>query len=539
MSNIILTHDQSEALNRITTFLTDKNKYIHILAGSAGTGKSFLTKEIINGFKHLNICCIVPTHKAKEVLLKMISPVEIKIFTIASILGKLKEHSYIGTKAFTNGNDKKMHIYKFFIIDEISMVSDIDLSIIINYVKLNKKKLLCVGDQFQIPSPSQKIIKYKNEDGENVCYKADSMAFYESDENMSMLEEIVRQQSESYIIKLATKLRDNIKSDVNMNEQQILTMSEMLEDFSKNIKLYPHTTRCITYTNKNVYDINIAIRDKLFKHVINDKDKKIDKFYEGEVLMAYNTLGYPTQYIENGNDYIIKKVTYTTNYEIDKHCSLSGHLVKLINVVNTLFFIKVDDPCNKAFIENLVRLANIVNSKKSSKIDFIKYSKPRNEVVFLEDLYSYQNKFYGRYEFKKQHSLLFTKTIDVINIDGKTLKENYLTNRLMNDYDEIVNDRLNDDKIITENETFADKFMVIEKDIDYAYTITSHKSQGSTYDSVYVYDDDFNKLNDRYNHRYKCIELRTKEKNQLRYVAYTRARYNLALFTMNESVYNE
>jgi len=35
--------------------------------------------------------------------------------------------------------------------------------------------------------------------------------------------------------------------------------------------------------------------------------------------------------------------------------------------------------------------------------------------------------------------------------------------------------------------------------MDYGYVIPAHKSQGSIYDVVYVYDNDFNSLVDTYN----------------------------------------
>ncbi len=530
--DIVLTNDQSSALEKIILFLTDKEKYIHVLCGSAGTGKSFLVRQIISSFqKQFNICCITPTHKSKEVLMKMLlsfknETYKVDLCTIASILGKLKEHSYIGTKTFSNGNDEKLTKYNFFIIDEVSMVSDDDLNIITNYVKTCKKKLLCVGDQYQIPSPSQRFVRSKI-NGTHCAYKADSMAFFMEDCNISYLWEIVRQESESYIIKVATRLRDNIMKEVVINEIETLNMSDMLDKFSEYVKIYPTTTKCICYTNVNVYDINILIRNKIYQH-----NKTIDKFYQGECVMAYNTLGYPLKYIENGKEYVIEKCVYNSYYMIKHYHDLCGHLVKLADVNKILFFIEVNNPYNDDFMRELIRLANIVNSKNSSKQTFINYNNLRNEVIFLEDIYVYEDKFYGKYEFKKQHPLLFTKTKDIINtcLNGKTLINNMISAKMMMLYENIINDRISDDKIISENETFADKFMIIEKDLDYSYAITAHKSQGSTYDVVFVYDKDFDKLIDKYNHRLKCMEFSVKEKNQLRYVSYTRARKELYFF---------
>jgi len=59
------------------------------------------------------------------------------------------------------------------------------------------------------------------------------------------------------------------------------------------------------------------------------------------------------------------------------------------------------------------------------------------------------------------------------------------------------------------------------------YAITAHKSQGSTYTNVLVDEPDFNKIQNRMNYKYNKLEYRIREKNQLRYVAYTRAKNNL------------
>ena len=52
--------------------------------------------------------------------------------------------------------------------------------------------------------------------------------------------------------------------------------------------------------------------------------------------------------------------------------------------------------------------------------------------------------------------------------------------------------------------------------------ITAHKSQGSTYKTVFVDEADFDKLKDRYNYQIGCKIKSVKEKNQLKYVSFTR-----------------
>ena len=90
-------------------------------------------------------------------------------------------------------------------------------------------------------------------------------------------------------------------------------------------------------------------------------------------------------------------------------------------------------------------------------------------------------------------------------------------------YGEIIEGRLIDNKPFADGEVFADQYMVVEKDIYYGYALTAHKSQGSTYDSVYVDEHDFKKISNKWNYKFRAVEQRFKERNQLKYVSYTRA----------------
>ena len=89
-------------------------------------------------------------------------------------------------------------------------------------------------------------------------------------------------------------------------------------------------------------------------------------------------------------------------------------------------------------------------------------------------------------------------------------------------YPNIIKERLADNKPIGDTERLCDRFQIIEKDVDYGYAITAHKSQGSTYKKVFIDEIDFKKIRDKYNSYMNAMENGTKERNQLMYVAYTR-----------------
>jgi len=177
-------------------------------------------------------------------------------------------------------------------------------------------------------------------------------------------------------------------------------------------------------------------------------------------------------------------------------------------------------------MKKLIELAEILNDFNSTKKDYRNYMELKNCVIFTEDIYKFEEQIFTETSFKSSHSLLFVNVNDVIT-DGKST-ETVLSTKINTTYPNLINTRIDDKyKILGDSETFADKYKIIEKDIYYGYSITAHKSQASTYNSVIVDESDFNKISNKWNHKYNKLESRIKEKNQIRYVAYTRAKENL------------
>lgn len=529
-----LTKDQETAFNRVKNFLVDVENPAIVIMGSAGTGKTTLTKFIADYIMDntaMAIIAVAPTHKARRVLSKKLNIGRfmcIPTITVASLLGKMREHTYIGSHKYSSGSTEKMSDYNCFILDEVSMVADSDLNEIIDYVCLADKKLILIGDNCQIPAPSQKVVR---KEGENFCYKLDSEAF--DIENICVLNEIVRQTHDSPIIKLATFIRDNLYVDQDMKDiihgSQVgnlcITHDELYHKFCDDMNS-GLDTRVIAYTNASVRTHNENIRHQL------GFDKTIRV---GELLTGYANVGYPTPIIENGTDYRVTSIRKTNMHRISSFSGLVGHIIDLVDIDDSnhisrgLFFIDIQHSANTEFMKRLLTLANMVNKRHSTKMDYKNYCNLKNTAVFLDDVYYYFGKIMTECNLKKAHPLLFTKVNDVINTKTKGIVQSELTRKLEDQYGEIIEGRLVDNKPFGDSESFADQYMIIEKDIYYGYSITAHKSQGSTYDSVYVDENDFHKITDKWNYKLGAVEHRHKERNQLKYVAYTRASKKLGI----------
>ena len=520
-----LTISQQFAYDTIINNLNIVN--IILLEGMGGTGKTTLTKLIAKHFlkSYTSVCAIAPTHKAKNVISNILnekSIIKIPAFTIASILGKIKEHSYIGSKKFSDPNIKKFNSYTLFIIDEVSMIENKDMNIIINYIKINNKMLLLIGDKYQIPSPSSRLINI-----DEILQKEQSIVFSNEDILKLELTDIVRQKEGSDIINLCLYTRNHIFTDFHIKDSEyshIIPYGEIYECF---ITLFRENTNCklITYTNESVKTHNIEIRKKLgytSPYVLND------------ILMAYTSIGYPELILENGQDYSIIKLYRTDNHTINSWCRLAGYIIdlKVIGndaIIKNLFFIDVLDDNNYCFIKELIDRGTKVNLQKSTPKDYQYYKSLKDKAIFLEDIYFFSNEIYSETTFKENHPLLFTNIHEIINFETKTIVKinSKLSEKIESLYSNIIDTRIEDSKLISNSEKLADRFKVIEKDIYWSYCTNSHKSQASTYSGVVIDENDFSKLKNKWNYKYGKLENNILEKNQLRYVAYSRAKDNL------------
>jgi len=364
---------------------------------------------------------------------------------------------------------------------------------------------------------------------QNIQYleKMDSFIFTDLTITKIKLTDIVRQSLDSPIIKLATFVRDNLLIDFDIKNapyKDIISytnnnMYKIFKDYYVNGK--HNSCKIIAYTNQAVKTHNLEIRNYLNYNT---------QYVVGEILMGYTNLGWPELIIENGQDYIITNIEIINNHKISDYI-LDGKLLNLkiadtSIIVRNLFFININNAQNNEFINTLIRLAEKLNSYNSTKNDYRNYHILKNQVIFIEDIYKYKDKIYTETTFKDSHSLLFTRVNQVI--ENFNIKKSELSDKINTAYKSILDSRIRDKtKQIGDSELIADKYKVIEKDIYYGYSITSHKSQGSTYNSVIVDEIDFQKMNNRWNFKYNLLESRIKEKNQLRYVSYTRAKENL------------
>ena len=533
--NICLTDHQQIVYSSAIDFLKNSEPIL-VIVGQAGTGKTTITRKIVEyarSMKRLKVVGVAPTHKARRVLEQVLNRdtfLRIQTMTVAGLLNKMRGHSYIGTSRYVRDGSHKLDSFDLFIIDEVSMICDSDYKEIVKLGEEYRKKIIFIGDYIQIPNPSQKFSRLHDS-----LVKPDSIAF--KNHNCLELTQVIRQGEANPLREVYKKFRGqdlmlpvvfDRTSKHNSRGEGVEYVSDH-EEFITFLKTrFNRESKIIVYTNKNVSKYNQLIRQKL--------EYDVD-YQPGEPLMGYQNI---YGVIENGQEY-----TVVTNLPVSNHCimmeggliytDLVGCILGLrdeMGVERSVFLPNPVNPANLQILNELVRRAERVNSIGSSKRDFREYMNLKSKLLFTDNIYKYDGQILTHHEFVSSHPLLFTGVSDTVEEkDGRRkVLSTPQVQQLRISYTDLLQHRLKDSKTIADNEQFADRFMILEKDLDYSYAITAHKSQGSTYKHVFIDETDFMRIKDRWNFRYKLRENRVKERNQLLYVAYSRSSHNVCVF---------
>ena len=279
-NNNTLTPHQKEVFNNIINDITMNTQSILksndiydnllSLSGPAGTGKTYLTTQIVEYFienKNVlddGVCVTAPTHKAVSVLSSILR--ENKIQATRKTI-----HSFLSIKPFKDfkTGEEKFSVDKttklppcatLLIIDESSMISANLYEYILEAIEDGRvNTVLFIGDPYQllpVDNSKTEIFTLRQQ------YK---------------LTEIVRQAKDSYIIKIATKLRERIANQDFINLKQFFhenheseieffhNKDEFIADFYKNKNWHKEDKILGSYTNKSVDAFNKTIRGQFWR----------------------------------------------------------------------------------------------------------------------------------------------------------------------------------------------------------------------------------------------------------------------------------
>ncbi len=206
------TSQQYDVINQLSEYVMDSSaRGLFLLKGYAGTGKTTLVSALVKSLWPIgkNVVLLAPTGRAAKVLS---SYSEKKALTIHKKIYWMKTNSKGNTYVTLQ---KNKHNNTIFVVDESSMIPDISdkgfggrslLDDLIEYVYDGINcKLILTGDTAQLPPVHLDISPALNENVLGITYKRD---IYSAE-----LTQVVRQQSDSLILKNATRIREQIAQD--------------------------------------------------------------------------------------------------------------------------------------------------------------------------------------------------------------------------------------------------------------------------------------------------------------------------------------
>lgn len=441
---------QVDAIESIMDWLKSDKLY-YTLAGVAGSGKSTISKKIVelSGIRSGYICISAPTHKAKKVVSRMSGFDGVTLHSILGLRPDVELSDYDPNfPQFNPIAEPKIGDFKLILIDEASMINENLFKLIKKLNEGSKVKILFMGDPCQIPPVGE----------------VDSVVFFDQSIEVFWLTEVMRQSDSNPLMYFYDLLRNNLddlygglirKTTVNEKGEGIIFTKDrngfrkMIIEYFTSLEFKRNTehVKLIAWTNDAVSKSNLLIRSAIFS-----PDAEIVEV--NDILMGYRTISddkMKFNIIENSADY---RVLSKSGLE-ENQFGILGYRLKLRENIGD----------NEYFHTNifLVDTSNFDNMHKYAET----HDRLRDNAVRTKALWK------KYYEFRR-------KTMILVDI---------------NKY---------------RNGRERPKGEYIVKDLSYGYAITAHKSQGSTYNTVFVLEDDING------------NWLINEKNRIKYVAFSR-----------------
>lgn len=461
--SVVLNTKQKIAFDKVNEFISQDEDKIFYLFGYAGTGKTYLISYIIKDLlirsKLEQIFICAPTHKALNVIesylkLNLSEQKEylpkINFMTIHKLLEfKPTIMTENGSKVFKSKGEsayfKKIE-NKLIVIDECSMISKEMIVELNKYTDLYPIKVIFMGDKKQLPPVGEK----------------ESLIFTNAIKKYNyyvQLNEIMRTNSPC-IKEICTIIR-------NWNQKD--SLSKLFLPIH-NSKTSPKSFRL--YHKKSNY-----LESTWFSHFI----KKIEKgdvpiilTWKNATSDKYNVIiRKHVHKVFDINNYAIGDYVIFNNYylsQIDGTSFYTSDMVKIIEITNqkeklfdwnTFKMVTPKSMAGRGFNLLLQKLNNIT---LEITIDTIIVEKIHSDVTLINHL-PHTIKTVHREELETYQNMISTIQ-EHIELFYKKYKSEKMAFTLWN--------------------TFHKKLIEPYAEINFGYSITTHKAQGSTFGSVFV-----------------------------------------------------
>ena len=381
--NIQPTVNQAQVLNQMQDFLNQSHSDTIILTGSAGTGKTTITKTLadyLSGTK-INYYLCAPTGRAAKIISEKTQKEAITLHHLLYTVNEIKDYEgnviQIEFKARTNIS-KTPTIY---IIDESSMVSDQKpngddkfisknslLHDLITYVKDGHpdSKIIFIGDQYQLPP-----VKSDFSPALNKNYLQQNYGLKPITTNLS---EIFRQKDNSYILTSANKIKQAIDEPYRKLTYSYLNAQNngaFVKEFIKLQESNPKHTVLLGWRNISINDLNQRIRSIKFNNtsypIVNNE----------QLIMAQNT--YSGSILTNGTFIRVDELVKLEDYQGFKFADVKLTEVATGKPIKGIYKIRIDYLTNKNALLNFEDEKRLFALRMKSNGEFRKTRDKRDD----------------------------------------------------------------------------------------------------------------------------------------------------------------
>ena len=529
------TKDQRKAIKNIFKFMGNQKRIAYVLYGYAGTGKTTTIIQLISYLlkkKLINyVCFTAPTNKAVNIMkskfknsltellgsteqthfnndietLNKKNKIAINFITIHKLLNYKNDFDSDGEKIFVQGNGSKISSYDLVIIDECSMnqlqliVSIFEEIKNIQHNSIKNIKVLFVGDPAQLPPVNEikSIIFAKNKDDFKLQYFKEHISEKRlNDDNIkkkmrltqknilnlkhNILTKIVRTKNNN-VIRICNDVRKwidngNIKPHIKSFGEGVYiyklngkykTKTKWFEEFIKKCKDQNNINNIIlTWTNAQTNEYNNVVR-----HRILNKDE-LNQYEIGDMLIFKDF--YNFEEYRNIKTNKNKKKFYTSEQII-----IVG--IDIVTKKQPNFIAKCSNKIEKLqngrhILNKYLQTIQQLNSKTKRKYNVCDLSVNRcieyapNTIPTMYQLFAIENSSKNDYN-------------DDLLTSSKLIKEfrNYCSKMYKQQLNRI------DDLLIRNLWKQRNKIFIYPfANISWGASISCHRSQGSTYDNVFV-----------------------------------------------------
>lgn len=493
-----LGDQQEKALKELIEHVESGKQTAMTLSGSAGTGKTtiigYLQKYFQEKKKRMSFIYMAPTHAATAEL--AFSTVKTGNNTLpATVQSSIYMNPALNLPEYTAKIKDRVLGFPVFVVDESSMLDIADINNLVTATERIGGKLIFLGDKMQIPKVTTDNSKSKPLSPAFTNFEQVELTkvFRQKESGLLTLLDNIRNQSEFIPLKAS-----------NSSALEFTNNTKFKEELFDKIESDPENTKVISYTNASVKSMNNIIRKALGKP--NNTEK-------GDVIIGY--LGYGNKQIEKSN--LANSISYTI-----QDYKQSGSTIQIV--------------ANSGKLESLIETG-------------IKGIKPETEFTYLQldSNDSLQFKELNQTDFNNNNQYLSSifEKIDSLNQQMKRKEIHYMTyvTEIRGITDPLAKLSVGDSYVYNPSTKKMEKYdsikhkniktngvgsLLFEKDVDYGYAITIHKSQGTTINNVFFLADSINSAQDT-----KVVDSTgnqiTTEKNALYYVAMSRGRNRLVV----------